>query len=54
MENLDTKHHQNHPRPCPQVQVEGVELVGVAPAVVVVGHLKRHSLQVADTDPRVG
>ena len=57
MENLDTSHHQNRPHLYPQVQVavvEGVELVGVALAVVVEEHLKRHSrLQVIDTDPRV-
>lgn len=59
MENLDTKHRQNHLRLSPRVQVavvEGVEQVGVALAAAVVeGHLKRHSrLQVADIDPRVG
>ena len=56
MENLDTKYHQNSPHLCPQVQMEGVEQVGVAPAAAVVEEdLKRHShLQVADIDPRVG
>ena len=59
MENLDINHHQNRPHLYPQaqvavVEVEGVELVGVAPAVVVEERLKRHSrLQVIDTDPRV-